>query len=167
VWQALNEKGAVVIVHPTHAVDTTLVAGAVPQPTVDYPHETTRVAVSLIAADTLNLHAPNCKVILSHAGGMLPYLANRVAVLPEVTDLLDKTRDAILAAIASFYYNVPLSSDEETIRLLLQYTTPDHLQYGTDYPYTPAKVVTRFADEVREGIHGENALSLFPRLRKE
>jgi predicted TIM-barrel fold metal-dependent hydrolase len=135
-----------------------------------------RGGVSLIVADTPKVHAPNCKVILSHAGGTLPYLANRVAVLPEVTDVLDKTRDDILAEIAWFYYDVPLSSAEETIRLLLHYTTPDHLLYGTDYPYAPAKVVTRFAemldradltDEAHKGIDGENSLWLFLRSRKE
>ncbi len=174
IWKALNDRKAVVFIHPTHAVDTTLVAKNLPQPITDYPHETTRTAVHLIASNTLKDHAPNCKIILSHAGGTLPYIANRVAGLPDV-GMVDKSREEIFAEIGSFYFDLAISSAPETIELLLHYTTPDHILYGSDYPYAPPKLVSRFAemldnaelsDEVREGINCENALKLFPRLRK-
>jgi predicted TIM-barrel fold metal-dependent hydrolase len=174
IWKALNDRQAVVFIHPTHAVDTTLVAPNLPQPITDYPHETTRAAVHLIASNTLKEHASKCKIILSHAGGTLPYIANRVTALPDV-GMLNKTREEILAEISSFYFDLAISSSQETIQLLLHYTTPDHLLYGSDYPYAPPKLVTRFAEmldnadlgeEVQRSINSENALKLFPRLRK-
>jgi len=44
IWAALNARKAVVLVHPTHSVDTDLVAKNILQPIVDYPHGTTRTA---------------------------------------------------------------------------------------------------------------------------
>jgi hypothetical protein len=41
IWQELNKRHAVVFIHPTHAVDTNLVSASLPQPMIDYPHETT------------------------------------------------------------------------------------------------------------------------------
>lgn len=49
-----------------------------PQPVVDYPQQTTRAAVDLVFTGTIGRN-PNVKILLSHAGGTLPYLAPRVA----------------------------------------------------------------------------------------
>ena len=174
IWKALNDRSAVVFIHPTHAVDTTLIAPNLPQPIVDYPHETTRAATSLIASNTLKQHAQSCKIILSHAGGTLPYLAQRVASLSDVK-MLDKPREEILKEIGSFYFDVALSSSSEIISMLLKYTSANHLLYGSDYPYAPPGLVKTFVemfdkadlDEgVRNALNRENAFKLFPRLRK-
>ncbi|KAL1581905.1 hypothetical protein WHR41_09481 [Cladosporium halotolerans] len=81
VWQELNARKAVVFVHPTHPVDIALVHASLPQPMLDYPHETARTAMDLVMTDTLRRHAHNCKIILSHGGGTLGMLVGRVAGL--------------------------------------------------------------------------------------
>lgn len=45
IWAELNRRKCVVFVHPTHPVDTTMVNRQLPQPAIDYPHETTRTAM--------------------------------------------------------------------------------------------------------------------------
>ena len=174
VWKALDDRHAVVLVHPTHAVDTNLVAANLPQPILDYPHETTRAAVDLIMSNRLQ-DCKNVKIILAHAGGTLPYLAKRAAALSDV-GLTAKTTEEILNDVASFYFDVALSSSNETIQMLLQYTEPDHIMYGSDYPYAPRKTIERFAQEldladldpgVALAINRGNALKLFPRLNKK
>lgn len=54
------------------------IAGVMPQPVVDYPQQTTRTAVDLVFTGT-TARNPDVKILLSHAGGTLPYLAARVA----------------------------------------------------------------------------------------
>jgi hypothetical protein len=56
------------------------IASILPQPIVDYPQQTTRTAVDLVFTGTLRAH-PHVKPILSHSGGTLPYLADRVCGL--------------------------------------------------------------------------------------
>ncbi|KAK6382186.1 hypothetical protein LTS17_004073 [Exophiala oligosperma] len=170
-WQALNERRAVVFVHPTHAADTDLIDPSLPQPIVDYPHETTRTASGMIVAGTVDAH-PDCKIILAHAGGTLPYLADRLLALAD-TGLASKTARDIKNAVRSSYHDVALSSSKKVVDVLLKVTTPDHILFSTDYPYAPPATIrsfpSRFNDaELKEdfkyAISRGNALKLFPRL---
>lgn len=85
IWRELNRRKAVVFVHPTHPVDTRPINPAIPQPTIDYPHETSRTALDMLSSGTLD-EFPEVKVILSHAGGTLPYLISRVATPLSITN---------------------------------------------------------------------------------
>jgi predicted TIM-barrel fold metal-dependent hydrolase len=172
VWQALNERQAVVLVHPTHAVDLNLVAPNLPQPVIDYPHETTRTAVDLIQSGRVREHKDKVKIILSHAGGTLPYLAKRAALIGTL-GLTHLSRDEILEDVGAFYFDLALSSSKATVEMLLQYTSPDHVLYGSDYPYAPPQGVMGFARELDEAglepallqdINWRNAVKLFPRF---
>lgn len=51
-----------------------------PQPMFDYPHETGPMAMDLVVNDTLRTY-PGYKIILSHAGGILPYPIHRPAAM--------------------------------------------------------------------------------------
>ncbi|KEF61266.1 uncharacterized protein A1O9_02831 [Exophiala aquamarina CBS 119918] len=175
IWTALNARKAVVLVHPTHSIDTSLLAKNIPQPIVDYPHETTRAAVDIIMSNGRRNY-PDVKVILSHAGGTMPYLAKRIASLSDI-QLVNKSVDEIAEDIATFYFDVALSSTNQTIETLLTCTTPDHILFGSDYPYAPRKTIDRFARELDESFRGNkdlsfainmgNAMRLFPRLNKQ
>ncbi|KAI0023476.1 hypothetical protein F4780DRAFT_729943 [Xylariomycetidae sp. FL0641] len=188
-WDLLDARGAVVFVHPTHPADTALVSAALPQPMIDYPHETTRAAVDLITSGTVRAH-PRVKVILSHAGGTLPYLALRpAAMLPFVpaaearrfshdTDgspvPLETAVAGFLADAKSFYFDTALSAEPGQLDLLRRFARPGHVLFGSDYPYAPTPAIkymnglldeykSRDADFVSEVEHGA-ALKLFPHL---
>lgn len=173
IWQALNERQAVVLIHPTHSVDTNLVAKNIPQPIVDYPHETTRTAIDIVMSNGRQQY-PDIKIILAHAGGTLPYLAKRAAALSDV-GLTNKSVEEISKDIGSFYFDLALSSSKQTIEMLLQYTSADHILYGSDYPYAPRKTIDRFAQELDQAdfsadlataFNFGNASKLFPRLNR-
>ncbi|TVY19805.1 6-methylsalicylic acid decarboxylase [Lachnellula arida] len=173
-WDLLDARGAVVFVHPTTPVDTTLVNAALPQPMIDYPHETTRTAVDLIVSRTLSAH-PNVKVLLSHAGGTLPYLALRPAVmLPHMANASTKSTEEFMEEARSFYFDTALSGSHSTLGLLKNFAKPDHVLFGSDFPYAPApaiKQMNTLVDEynkidstfVRSINHGA-AVKLIPRL---
>ncbi|KAK0763480.1 LOW QUALITY PROTEIN: hypothetical protein N5P37_002857 [Trichoderma harzianum] len=156
VWAELDRRAAVVLVHPTHPVDTALVSN-VPQPIIRYPFETTTAALDMLLNKTVR-NSPNCRIILSHAGGVLPYLIGRPA------------SDA-----RCFYFDTAVSGTENVMRTLEKFAKPDHILYGTDSPYADNDVVhfhTSRMDEYRfedptilDKINRENALKLFPRLK--
>lgn len=182
-WDLLDARGAVVFVHPTHPVDTALVNAALPQPMIDYPHETTRAAVDLITSGTVRSH-PNVKIILSHAGGTLPYLALRpAAMLPYVPSAaaaggggLSATAvtDSFIEDARSFYFDTALSASALTLDLLKGFAKPGHVLFGSDYPYAPTpaiRTMDRLLDEYgnRDGAFVQSvntgaALRLFPHL---
>ncbi|PWY88931.1 amidohydrolase 2 [Aspergillus heteromorphus CBS 117.55] len=181
IWADLNRRKAVVFVHPTHPVDTNPVSSKMPQPMIDYPHETTRTAMDMILAGTRHKY-PDCKVILSHAGGALPYLISRVAIpLKKAPDLassyvMGTTGDKAMEAFRSFYYDLALSSSPQVLDLVLKMVPHDHILFGSDFPYAPPTAYPAFLEELesyemdeelRNKINYGNALKLIPRLSQQ
>ncbi|KAL5405911.1 hypothetical protein PMIN03_008113 [Paraphaeosphaeria minitans] len=173
VWAALNARKALVFVHPTHAADTRPVNAALPQPVVDYPHETTRAAVDMIASGVPR-DFPDVRIILSHAGGTLPFLAARAAHLLADTALTTLSAADFLEHARGFYFDTALSGNDLSLPLLLDFARPGHVLFGSDFPYAPATTVATntvagakvlAAREGQEGVHlAANALRLLPRL---
>lgn len=177
VWDELNSREAVVFVHPVPGQDRTLVNKNLPPPMYDFPHETGRTAMDLISgpANMLREHANRCKIILSHAGGDLPYLIDRAAgemSLGPQGVRLNKTREEILEDARQFYYDTALSSSLMHIRALDALLGPeyqDHILFGTDFPPGGAEAIASFTDQLSRNLDvealRENALKLFPRLQ--
>ncbi|KAI0966751.1 hypothetical protein F4678DRAFT_265328 [Xylaria arbuscula] len=187
VWDLLNNRGAVVFVHPTHPVDTSLINPLLPQPMIDYPHETTRTACDLITSGTIRSF-PRVKIILSHAGGTLPYLALRpAAMLPYIpAELPAVYRDLAISGsevtkilmedARSFYFDTALSASPHQLCLLSEFAKPGHILFGSDFPYAPTPAISQMnqlLDEFEEqnrdfatSLNTEAALALFPRLRE-
>lgn len=135
IWAELNRRKCVVFVHPTHPVDTNPVNPKMPQPMIDYPHETTRAAMDMIMQRTC-IKYPDCKVILSHAGGSLPYIISRIAVPleavpgPIASFKMGINHREVVESFRSFYYDLALSSSPAVLKLLLDLLPNDHILYG-------------------------------------
>jgi predicted TIM-barrel fold metal-dependent hydrolase len=171
LWCELSRREAVVFVHPglpkiTHAIG---VAG----PLVDYPFDTTRSAVQLVLNGVVNQYQ-KARVILSHAGGFLPYISHRIAELSHVFRQEVPEPEVILADLQRFYFDTALSSSSAALPSLLAFADAGRVLYGSDYPYAPEHVGTAFNkkldayDALSEGeqqaVAYRNALPLFPRL---
>lgn len=177
VWKALNARQAVVFVHPTHAAGSTQVSKYLPQPSFDYPHETGRTAIDLILSGMLQNHAQNCKIILSHAGGTLPYLIDRTAgMAPYMPEAMNPglSRDQILEQARWFFYDTALSSSPMHLRALMALLGSDgksHVIFGSDFPNAPPGGIEYFTAQLEASEDvvvtdlRKNALALFPRLR--
>ncbi|RAL05415.1 amidohydrolase family protein [Aspergillus ibericus CBS 121593] len=176
IWEELNHRKAVVFIHPTHPADTNRVNPSLPQPAIDYPHETTRTAVDLLTTGTKR-EFPDCKVILSHAGGTLPYLIARLTTVtksPEATYNPYKTSPVdMIEDFKSFYFDLALSSSPAVLNLLLSLVPHDHIFYGSDFPYAPNEKIAGFKEtldehpldqELRDQIYFKNAQVLLSRL---
>ncbi|KAF7594852.1 hypothetical protein BBP40_008182 [Aspergillus hancockii] len=173
IWAELSRRKAVVFVHPTHAVDTHWVNSSMPQPIFDYPQETGRTAMDLITSGVLQAY-PGCKVILSHAGGTLPYLVHRAtSLLASMPTGCRQTQQEMIDAAREFYFDTALSGNAITLPALLAFAKPGHVLFGSDFPNAPREAITQFTDYIDRGltnhheshIHSQAALALFPRLR--
>ncbi|OOQ89684.1 putative 2-amino-3-carboxymuconate-6-semialdehyde decarboxylase [Penicillium brasilianum] len=181
IWAELNRRACVVFVHPTHPVDTNPVNPKLPQPAIDYPYETTRTAMDMIINGT-RLKYPACKVILSHAGGALPYLISRVTTpMKKAPDFAVSLRtgtahDKSMDSFRSFHFDLALSSSPQVLDMLLKMVPHDHILFGSDFPYAPITAYPAFLEalesyemdtELRDMINFGNAMKLFPRLSRQ
>jgi len=172
MWSELNARQAVVFIHPTGGINDVLVNEYLPAPVLDYPQETTKTALDMIISGTMRSF-PDCKVILSHAGGNLPYIIGRAASLvPSLAGLKDKPPHEFIEDARAFYFDLALSTTSHTLDTLLKNMPIDHIMYGSDFPFGPAVATLPLAraldayemdDETRAKVYETNALRLFPR----
>lgn len=174
VWEELNKRKAVVFIHPTHSVDTTLVNKRLPQPMFDYPHETGRTAIDLITSGALREYCHDCRIILSHAGGTLPALIGRVAgLLPFTAQSIGRSPKQLHEDAKLFYFDTALSSDPASLDALLKMADPTHILFGSDFPNAPNESIEYFTGQLNEvcsglgldleAVRSENAKKLFPK----
>jgi predicted TIM-barrel fold metal-dependent hydrolase len=176
IWEELNKRKAVVFIHPTHPVDINLTNRVLPQPVLDYPHETTRTAFDLVLSGTKRAF-PDCKIILSHGGGTLPFLLPRVAEL--VSRLPESfgsqmSHEQIIEDAKSFYFDLALATSPEVLGTLLKHFSHDRILFGSDMPYAQDGAVMAFNEmldaypldeNLRLKLAEGNAKELFPRLK--
>jgi predicted TIM-barrel fold metal-dependent hydrolase len=169
LFAELDRRGAVVFVHPS-----TLPAPAVPgiPPfAADFLLDTTRAAFRLVQSGVVRRHR-DLKIILSHAGGFVPYASHRLMA----ATLLEARRspDEVLDDFRSFYFDTALSGSPAALPSLFAFAKPGHVLFGSDWPYAPATVVSYFTghldayaaldDAGHAAIDRDNAASLFPHL---
>ena len=63
------------------------------------------------------------------------------------------------ANLKNLYYDLAGGVTPEVIKMLLAITTPDHLMYGSDYPYQPAAVLTENLNKLRSALKSDDMLA--------
>ncbi|KAA9160749.1 amidohydrolase [Amycolatopsis acidicola] len=177
----LHDRQATVFVHPGE-LPAPEVPG-IPTFTADFLLDTTRTAISLILSGAMAKY-PGIKLILAHAGGFVPYISYRILLTMMSTKnkaqqawtLLDRKHQVPrqLAVLRQFYYDIALSSSPAALPSLLAVADPDHITYGSDFPFAPAPAVTflnktyeqyPLEDNQRAAIDRGNSEKIFPRLK--
>jgi 6-methylsalicylate decarboxylase len=173
LWAELDRRHAVVFEHPgdTPGQPPLPPAAGVAPPMANFPFETTRTAVQLVLNGIVDRY-PGAHIILSHAGGFLPYGSLRFAELARVFNPGAASPDAILASFRRFYFDTALSSGA-ALPTLKAFASPGHILFGTDFPYDHgvSAAFTAALDtsdsltaDDQTAISHHNAQALFPRL---
>lgn len=153
LWDELDRRAAVDFIHPSSDIHAGVLKEPwLPPPMIDFPHETTRTAVHLIIADTVRDH-PNCKIILSHGGGTLPYMATRIAYQLEEAGFMQKSAAEFMEEARGFYFDLALTGYSYPLDVLQKFAEKDHILYGSDFPFARKKTVERqrvFLDEISQ-----------------
>ncbi|MEJ2865396.1 amidohydrolase family protein [Actinomycetospora flava] len=174
VMAELDRRGLVVFIHPAE-LPAPAVEG-IPPFAADFLLDTTRAAYMLVRNGVVARH-PDLRMILSHAGGFVPYAAHRMA-LGIAGDIGRSPRDT-LTDFRRFYYDTALSGSPSALPSLLAFAQPDHILYGSDWPFAPTSAVSYFTaglddhlahapfgQNISAAIDHDNAAALFPRLAR-
>lgn len=173
LFAELNRRRAVVFVHPDALPDTRFALPGVPNSLADFLFDSTRAALNLIVSGTLDRH-PDLSIILSHAGGFLPYLAGRAESQGRQGEFVDPA--VFHRALRRFHYDTAQPASPYSMPTLLKAVGHTQIVYGTDFasrPYREVGVITSDLDRdatlnraAWSAINRGNALRLFPRLAK-
>ena len=173
IFDELNHRKAVVYVHPTVCSCNATVLPDNPSAMIEFPHDSTRTITSLLFSGTF-YRCPDIRFIFSHAGGTLPFLANRIARIASTDQrLAAKTPGGAIPAFQRLYYDTAASANPMSFGALLKLVTPKNIVLGTDFPFIPEAGMRAAVSGLHElgldedsvrAIEGENAAALFPRL---
>lgn len=170
VLAELNRRRAVVYVHPTESPCTCGIG--LPPASLEFPFDTTRTVASLLFSGSLNRFR-DIKFIFSHAGGTIPFLADRLARLERRPDYKQHVPDGVLTELKRLYYDTALSANRLSMTTLLGMVTAGQVLFGSDYPYAPEDAMAgtvkglaalNLPPDDLAAIERNNALTLLPSL---
>ena len=165
LFSVLNERKAVVILHPHRPEPVNQqVMQQTPLAMQEYLSETTRAVSNMISRNVLARYN-NIKVIVPHCGAYLPLAIPRMKSLTPVMQANKMVGEIDYEAnLRTLYYDLAGAHSPEVIRMLLTITTPDHLLYGSDYPYVAPQVLTQSLARMKDYLSKEPDLAPFKEM---
>jgi len=160
LFAVLNERRAVIILHPHRPEPVNReVMQQTPLAMQEYLSETTRAVSNMISRNVLARY-PDVKVVVPHCGAYLPLAVPRMKSLVPVMQANHMVGDIDWEKnLAALYYDLAGAHSPEVIRMLLTITTPDHLLYGSDYPYMVPQVLTASLKKMKQYLATEPDLT--------
>jgi len=182
IFTELNRRKVSVFIHPSEPLDPDIPESF--RWAIDSALETTRAIMSLLYSGFLERY-PNINFILSHVGGIVPYLAHRISLgqLEKANqmnfdlgmfDYLQndhKVKNGI-KLLKRLFYDTLAPAKNAAYKTVLELVDPTHLVLATDYVWLPknflplkiAEVKRYFNKKSLRAIFQDNPLRLFPQL---
>jgi len=173
VLEALDARGALVLLHPGVPRGAEELNLTLPPPILEFVFDTTRAVADMIFTGTLDRY-PRIRWVLSHLGGTLPYVAWRMSMIEHS----DRAAYAAFRArgrsvadhLRGLWYDTAVSAGPASLRAALDLVGPERLVFGSDIPFLPmafaeqtTTVLERFESltaEQRDAIDFGNAAGL-------
>jgi len=167
IYEKAEELNVPIMIHPTSPTDIGLMDPYRLVPLIGFPFDTTIAISRLVFSGVLEKY-PGLKFILSHLGGTIPYLAERIDrgyfAYPECKGILTKAPSEYFKKtyldVVSFY--------PPAIEFAVKFMGLEKLLLGSDYPHQIGDVARsietikklNLLEEDKEKIMGENAIKL-------
>jgi aminocarboxymuconate-semialdehyde decarboxylase len=168
VWAEANKLHAVIHIHPTDPLGVEAMKDYWLMPLVGFLFDTTLAAAKLVFAGVPGRY-PNIKWVLSHLGGAIPYLAERLdrgfEAFPDCRADISRKPSEYLR---HFYYDT-VNFDPMAVRLAVDFAGAGQVLAGSDYPHQIGSIpkmkqslaALKVSEKERAQILGENAKKLY------
>jgi predicted TIM-barrel fold metal-dependent hydrolase len=136
IMNEINRRKLTVYTHPSNTQCCQNLQEGVPGSTIEFATDTTRTITSLLFSGT----ATRCKdiqFIFSHAGGTMPFLVERLTMLPKLNANFGKIlpSEQVIPTLRRFYYDTAQASHPGAMLSLLNLVDVSQVVFGTDFPY--------------------------------
>ncbi len=134
LYEAANDQGAVLYIHPTTPVGVEAMTEYWLMPLVGFLFDTTLAAAKLVFSGVVE-RFPRIRWVLCHLGGTIPYLVER---LDRGFEAFDDCRANISSRpseyLKNFYYDT-VNFNPRALELAISFAGVDHILAGSDYPH--------------------------------
>jgi aminocarboxymuconate-semialdehyde decarboxylase len=167
LYEAANDLGAVLYIHPTHPVGVEAMTDYWLMPLVGFLCDTTLAAAKIVFSGVVE-RFPRIRWALCHMGGAIPYLAERLdRGFEAFSECRANIKQHPTEYLKKFYYDT-VNFNPQAVRFAIDFAGADHILAGSDYPHQigsiPKMIETIRALDVTEderaAIFGGNAARL-------
>ncbi len=124
ILKKCEELGLLVLLHPVfdeRKPDNNIL--------LSWEYELSQAMMQLVETDLFK-ECPHIKIIVHHAGAMIPYFAGRIEhIMPDKKEEFKK-----------FYVDTAILGNTKALELAIDYFGIDHVLYGTDAPFASMPV---------------------------
>jgi aminocarboxymuconate-semialdehyde decarboxylase len=174
IFAELQRRGAVVFIHPTASPDPIAHTLGLPDALLDYPVDTSRAIAKLHYSNTF-ARTPDVKYLFPHAGGTIPFVASRFAIVDAMNVIPGaEERGPFADTVTRLYWDTASAFGDPVLHLLRSVTGLHNVAFGTDYPYPHDDIsigglraqqrTAELAEDERNALLGGTASRLIPRL---
>ena len=168
VYEVADGLGAVLHIHPTSPVGVEAMTEYWLMPLVGFPFDTTLAAAKLVFSGVAE-RFPRIRWVLSHLGGAIPYLAERLdrghRAFRECRAHIAKPPSEYLK---TWYYDT-VNFDMRALALAVEFAGASQVLAGSDYPHLIGSIkgmrdsvgALELSDEDKRAILGENARRVY------
>lgn len=165
VYEAANDRQAVMMIHPTYPVGVEAMREYWLMPLNGFLFDTTLAASKLVFSGVVK-RFPRIKWVLGHLGGTIPYLAERLdrgwRAFKECRTHIDEPPTAYLKR--HFWYDT-VNFAQGPLKLAIEFAGAERILAGSDYPHMigsiplmkEAIMALPVSDADKAGILGGNA----------
>jgi len=167
LYEAANDLGAVLYIHPTHPVGVEAMQEYWLMPLVGFLFDTTLAAASLVFAGVPE-RFPRIRWALCHLGGAIPYLAARLdRGFHAFRDCRAHIQKPPSSYLREFYFDT-VNFNQGALQLAISFAGADRILAGSDYPHQIGSIPSMLdairklpvTEQERAGILGGNAARL-------
>jgi aminocarboxymuconate-semialdehyde decarboxylase len=168
LYEEADRLGAVMHIHPTAPVGVEAMTDYWLMPLVGFLFDTTLAAAKLVFAGVPERY-PNIKWVLSHLGGAIPYLAERLdrgwRAFPDCQANITRPPSEYLC---QFYFDT-VNFDVRALKLAVDFAGASQILAGSDYPHQIGSIplmkeslgAMDVSSAERNLILGKNAAALY------
>lgn len=173
-FDQMDRRAAILFVHPGVSAGFVNSSLGLNPSILDFMFETTRALANLVFSGRKKRFG-RMKIISTHGGGTIPYLAHRLELLEPVfgpgPERLMLSAEEVREGLASFYFDLTACMNPGPLRALRELVPVQQLLMGFDYPLMPETLVAPalqafmsyegFTEDERAAICRGNAERLF------
>jgi aminocarboxymuconate-semialdehyde decarboxylase len=168
LYEAANDRAAVMMIHPTYPVGVEAMREYWLMPLNGFLFDTTLAASKLVFSGVVKRY-PRIKWVLGHLGGTIPYLAERLdrgfRAFKECRAHIDEPPTTYLKN--HFYYDT-VNFAAGPLKLAIEFAGADRILAGSDYPHMIGSIPLMLealrglaiTDQAKAGILGANAAKI-------
>lgn len=168
VYSACEEAGLPLFLHPTVPMWHEPIGDYGMVATVSFVMDTAYAFLRLCHSGVLDRH-PKLKLVIPHAGGVLPILDGRLGYVPPASrKYIDPNKRTVIDTLFSEQVWFDLANPSiKVLEYFKEYLGFERAMYGTDYPFVDQYYMTDLiekmdiTDEDKEKINWKNAARLF------